>query len=265
MQRSEYTSANRRAWNEAAPAQDTYRLSQMVAEFDQPGHNCLSAAATQILKQIGLSGKSVAQLCCNNGQELLSIKNLGAARCVGFDIADNFIDQARQLAQSSRVNCQFVRTDVYDIAPQYYDHFDVVYISVGTFGWMPDIREFFRVISRLLKPEGWLVVHELHPILDMYESDTPIDPPQIQHSYFRTIPFEEDNGQEYTGLTIKQPAPSYWFHHKMSDIISAGLAASLQLRSFQEYEHDISGMFARFENMKVRLPLSYTLVMQKAQ
>ena len=263
MQRAEYTSANRIAWNEAAPIHDRHRLTQMIAEFDQPGHNCLSVITTQILKQIGLKGKSVAQLCCNNGQELLSIKNLGAARCVGFDISDNFIEQARQLAQSSGVNCEFIRTDVYDIPALYYDDFDIVYISVGTLGWMPDIKEFFRIVARLLKPGGWLVAYEMHPILDMYESDDPNDPPQLQHSYFRTIPYEEDNGRDYSSIVIHQPAPSYWFHHKISDVISASLAAGLQVRSFQEYEHDISGMFARFEDMKVRLPLSYTLISQK--
>src|SRR6266540_2015773 len=99
MQRAEYTSANRRAWNEAAPVHDKYRLTQVVTDFHQPGPSSLSAVATQILKQIDLEGKSVAQLCCNNGRELLSIKHLGAGRCVGFDISDNFIEQARELAQ----------------------------------------------------------------------------------------------------------------------------------------------------------------------
>ena len=268
MQRAEYTSANRRAWNEAAPVHDRHRLTQVIAEFDQPGHNCLSVAVTQILKQIGLEGKSVAHLCCNNGKELLSIKNLGAARCVGFDISDNFVEQASQLAQSSGVPCEFVRTDVYDIPSLYDDDFDIVYISVGTLGWMPDIKAFFRVVSRILKPGGWAAVYEMHPIIDMFESDDPNDPPELQHSYFRTIPYIEDNsveynGMDYNGANVYQSSPSYWFHHKLSDVIDACLAASLELRSFQEYDHDISGVFARFEQMKVRLPLSYTLITQK--
>src|SRR5512141_1969099 len=101
MQRTEYTSANRRAWNEAAPAHSRQQLSQATIDFQHPGHNCLSAAVTQIFKQIDLEGKAVAHLCCNNGRELLSIKNLGAAQCVGFDISDNFVEQARQLAARS--------------------------------------------------------------------------------------------------------------------------------------------------------------------
>jgi ubiquinone/menaquinone biosynthesis C-methylase UbiE len=235
----------------------------MIADFGPPGRNCLSVTTTQILKQLGVAGKSVAQLCCNNGQELLSIKNLGATRCVGFDISDNFIEQARYVSQSSGVDCEFVRTDVYDIPTFYYDDFDIVYISVGTVGWMPDIKGFFQIVANLLKPGGWIFVHELHPILDMYENDDPIDPPQLQHSYFRTIPYVEDNGLGFSGISGNLPTSSYWFHHKLSDIFSACLASRLQLRSFQEYENDISGVFARFEDMKVRLPLSYTLIAQK--
>src|SRR5207237_743579 len=136
MQRADYTSANRQAWNDAAPVHDRQQFTQTTVDFQQPGHNCLSTAATQILKQIGLESKSVAQLCCNNGRELLSIRNLGAARCVGFDISDKFIEQARHLAEMSGVTCEFVRTDVYDIPDTYDASFDLVYISVGTLGWM---------------------------------------------------------------------------------------------------------------------------------
>lgn len=49
---------------------------------------------------------------CNNGRELLSIKNKGAGYCVGFDIAEGFIDQARQLAKAGDIDCEFVQSDV---------------------------------------------------------------------------------------------------------------------------------------------------------
>ncbi len=263
MERTEYTSANRRAWNEAAPVHDTNRFSQVVTDYHQTGYNYLSAAAMQILKQIGLEDKSVVHLCCNNGRELLTIKNSGAGRCVGFDISDNFIEQARELANLSGVDCEFVRADVYDIPSLYDESFDVAYISVGTLGWMPDIKEFFSVVSRLLRTDGWVAIYEMHPILDMFESDDTSDPPVFQHSYFRTNPYVEDNGLDFHGQTPYKSSPSYWFHHKLSDIIDASLAAGLTLCSFQEYDHDVSNVFSRFEQTKVRLPLSYSLVARK--
>jgi ubiquinone/menaquinone biosynthesis C-methylase UbiE len=265
MLRTDYTSANRRAWNEAAPAHDRQPIAQTVVDFQQQGHHPLSLAATQILKQIGLSGKAVAHLCCNDGRELIAIKQLGAGRCTGFDISDNFITQAKHSAIVSNVDCEFVRTDVYDISARYTASFDLAYISVGTLGWMPDIRAFFQIVSRLLKPGGWLVIHEMHPVLDMFEGDDPNDPPQLLHSYFRTQPYVEDTGLDFNGQTPFQSSPSYWFHHKISDVIDGCLASGLALRSFQEYDSDISHVFARFEQYATRLPLSYTLIAQKAE
>ena len=124
-------------------------------------------------------------------------------------------------------------------------------------------QSFFQVAARLLRPEGWLVIYEMHPLLDMFESNDLSDPPQLQHSYFRTIPYVEDTGLDYYGMQAYQSPPSYWFHHKMSDIIDGCLANNLALRSFQEYDHDVSNLFAHFEKHKIGLPLSYTLVAQK--
>ena len=260
MQRAEYTSANRKAWNEAAPVHDDNRLTQVLTVTRQSGYHYLSAAAAEILKQVGFEGKAVAHLCCNNGRELLSIRNSGAGHCVGFDIADNFVEQARQLARSSGIDCEFVRTDVYEIPHRYDGQFDIVYISVGTLGWMPDIKEFFRVAVRLLRKDGWVVVYEMHPILDMFDSVETSDPPVLHYSYFRAKPFVEDNGLDYRGQTPYKTSPSYWFHHKLSDILDACLAAGLSIRSFQEYDHDITNVYTRYGQMQVRLPLSFSLI-----
>jgi hypothetical protein len=97
----------------------------------------------------------------------------------------------------------------------------------------------------------------------MFESNDSEDPPQLQHSYFRSQPYVEDTGLDYYGMAAYQSSPSYWFHHTVSDVIDGCLANGLALRSFQEYSHDISNLFARFEGHKYKLPLSYTLVAQK--
>lgn len=52
------------------------------------GYSSLDTIETYHLEKINLVDKAVAQLCCNNGRELLSIKNKGAGYCVGFDIAE---------------------------------------------------------------------------------------------------------------------------------------------------------------------------------
>lgn len=49
--------------------------------------------------KINMKGKTIAQFCCNNGRELLSIMQLNPVHAVGFDIAENIIEQAKETAR----------------------------------------------------------------------------------------------------------------------------------------------------------------------
>ncbi len=263
MRRSEYTAANRVAWNEAAPVHQKQNFDELVTAFRQPGYNRLDRVASERLKAIGIDGKSVVHLCCNNGRELLSVKNLGAGKCVGFDISDGFIEQAQALSDAANIECEFHRHDIYEIPEDYNDQFDLVMVTVGALGWMPRIADFFGVVHRLLAPGGWLFVYEMHPFLDMFDEEDPMIPPQLKESYFREKPFVDVSGLDYYGHSQYKSAPMYWFHHKMSDIIQGCLTHGLHPRHFCEYEHDISAVFANFERQKISLPLSYTLTAQR--
>jgi len=262
MTKINYTEANRLAWNEVAPIHARQNLAALIEGFKKPGYSCLDAIETQQLLNINITGKAVAQLCCNNGRELLSIKNMGAARCVGFDIADEFIEQAQQLVQTSHIDCEFLRTNIYDIPATYNKQFDLIYITIGAICWLPDLVALFDVIIRLLKPKGYLFIYDMHPILVMFQETDQNNPPSLTNSYFGTEPVIDTNGLDYYEHKKYEALPVYWFHHKMSDIITGCLQNNLAIKHFCEYEHDISGVFSHFQNVKTQLPLSYTLLAQ---
>ena len=264
MQRGDYTEANRLAWNQAAPIHKKLNFERLLESFRQPGCSRLDPIETAKLQEIGLNDKAVAQIGCNNGRELLSVRNLGAGRCVGFDISEDFIDQAQQLAAAGQIECEFVRTDAYNISSEYNDTFDLVYITIGVLSWMPDISRFFEIVARLLNPGGYLFIYELHPVLEMFEPSERDDPPRAQNSYFRTEPYVEEDGLDYYAMTKYKSAPFYSFPHKLSDVITAILNNGLQLLSFEEYGHDISNLWAHFEHFQVKPPLCYTLVARLA-
>lgn len=269
MKREDYTEANRVAWNEAAPVHARRNFERLRREFARPGFSCLDPIETAILRGFGLEGKSVVQICCNNGRELLSIKNLGAARCVGFDISDAFIDEARALAKAGSIDCTFVRSDVYAIPAEYDASFDVGYVSVGVLTWMPDLPAFFAVVARLLKPGARLLVYELHPTAEMFEAATGSalppgsSPPAPRYSYFDRAAMEDTTGLDYYGGTTYEAKPTFSFHHTLSDVFEACLGAGFAIRSFREYGHDIANIFARYADMDVRLPLCYSLVAER--
>lgn len=263
MQRDDYTAANREAWNEAAPRHAKATFADLEAHFTRPGYSCLDATATGILNEIGVAGKAVAHPCCNNGRELLSMKNMGAGRCVGFDISDAFIEQARALAAAGGIDCSFVRTNLYDIGTEFDGVFDLVVFTVGGLTWMPDLDACFRFVTRLLQPNGVLFIYDMHPTLEMFEEDDRDPMMVVRNSYFKTTPFVEVDGLDYYSHEQYEAKPAYSFVHKLSDTITACLNHGLAIRAFTEYDHDIGNRLSHFEESDVRPPMSFTLVAQK--
>ena len=107
-QTKQFTTANRAAWEEAAPIHGRHNQAKLIKTCGEGGFSCLGAIETRHLQALKVAGKDVAQVCCNNGRELLSVKNMGAARCVGFDGAEAFLDQGRELAAAAGLDVEFV-------------------------------------------------------------------------------------------------------------------------------------------------------------
>ncbi len=83
------------------------------------------------VKQMDFNGKSVAQFCCNNGRELLSLMQLGAEHGIGFDIAENIIAQARETSNKVGYNCEFIACDILKMDKKYYNKFDFIFLTIG--------------------------------------------------------------------------------------------------------------------------------------
>jgi SAM-dependent methyltransferase len=251
---------NRNMWNETAALHERHRFARLQEAFGDPAFSTLDAVASSALARIGLSGKAVAQLLCNNGRELISVERAGAARTVGFDIADAFVDQGRRLAQAARSRAEFVRTDVYDIGAEYHDSFDLVYVTVGALGWLADLPAWYRLVTRLLRSGGHLFIYEMHPILDMFE---PGQGAELRHSYFRTEPFVVESAPDYLAPQEVVASRSVWFHHTLGDVIGGALRAGLVLGEFAEHPHDVSAEFKALQDAQATPPLSYHLVARK--
>jgi len=261
---SEYTSANLVAWEEVAPIHGRHNQAELVNAFSQPGFSCLDDIELKILESLDVSKKDIAQICCNNGRELISVKNMGAARCVGFDGAQGFVNQGRELADAAKLEVEFVCCDVYDIPEVYHANFDLVTITIGVLGWMPDIDSFFSAIAKLLKPGGAIFVYEHHPIVVMIKPARADEPIEWELSYFRTEPYVDKDGLDYYGGEDYDAKPATSFSHKLSDIIMATVKAGFAIESFEELPHHISNAWWNVEKSNMGLPMCFTLVLRKA-
>jgi len=266
LERKQYSEANRAAWNEAMPLHQKAARENWDTAFSQPGYSCIDEIEMQQLMQVGIQGRDIAHLCCNNGVELLSLKNLGAAKCVGFDICDEAILEANQRAQLCAIDCHYIRTDVYDIPPEFDAQFDMIYISIGCFGWLPNLPSFFAVAGRLLREGGVVFIHEGHPFGETLpvDSDPQTDFLRITEPYFKKEPYVEYGGLDYVGHSHHDSEkPLYWFTHTMSDILMAMIGNKITITHISEYDVDISNVKQRVEQAKASVPLSMILIGKK--
>jgi 2-polyprenyl-3-methyl-5-hydroxy-6-metoxy-1,4-benzoquinol methylase len=135
---------NRAAWNQASKYHQKARKNSLLKGFENPEFTTFTSDYDDIvinkLKHINFDGKTIAQLQCQNGRELLSLMKFGAKEATGFDISDIAISEAEQLAETAKLNAKFVRVNVLEIDDKYNDYFDFIY-----------------VLSRLLKKGGQIL------------------------------------------------------------------------------------------------------------
>lgn len=265
--RDHYTSANRRAWNEAAARHAAHNNARLFEAFKNPGHVTFEGDILDTLQRVGVKGKSIIQLCCNNGSETLSLRNMGAARCIGVDAAEEFLAHGEEMIRiaGAEGEVELILCDVYDLPKALKASFDMVLITIGVLSWMPDIEAFFKVVQSLLKADGKLVMEEMHPILFMYEPDPAGAASSIHYSYFSKQVWEETTGLDYYGGEEYDSAPNYSFMHRLDEILMAGINNGLILRSFKELDYDISFFCSDLENSPTKPPLGFVMVMENSE
>ena len=258
--KSDYAEANREMWNQTADVHARAKLEGLLESVKSPDFTTFDKIEKTIFETISLKDKAVIQLSCNNARELISCKKAGAGRCVGVDISDKFIEQGKRLAQAGNVEIELVRTSVYDLPHNYDNSFDIVYVTIGALGWLQDMDAYFKIVTRLLKSGGQIFIYEMHSMLDMFDTETGLE---VKHSYFKKEPYVVDEAPDYFDPSTVVKGTSYWFHHKLSDIIGGCLNNGLSLTHFQEYDHDISNVYKPFEFFEKKPALCYSLVARK--
>ncbi|MEO1770586.1 class I SAM-dependent methyltransferase [Candidatus Enterococcus ferrettii] len=260
--------SNRSAWNEALNYHQKARSNSLQKGFQDLNFTTFDRDCDVVLLEkldkIDFTDKVIGQLPCNNGRELLSLMKLGAKKAVGFDISDNAIQEAKQLAEIAKIDATFERTNILDINDSYNNYFDFIYISEGSLQWFPDLNEYFAVVSRLLKKGGQLLIFEMHPIAYLFEVDFDAKSPDFDLlvPYFKKGPYHYKDGLDYVGGVEYESKEGYWFMHKLSDILKALITNGLTLEYIEEYNLEM----ANNESTKVldKFPLSYMVAGMKA-
>ncbi len=258
---------NRAAWNQASKYHQKARKNSLLKSFENPDFTTFNSDYDNVvvnkLKHINFDGKTIAQMQCQNGRELLSLMRFGAKEAIGFDISDIAISEAEQLTETAKLNAKFVRTNILEIDDKYNDYFDFIYISEGSLQWFPDLNNYFNVLSRLLKKGGQILISEIHPFVYFFDNGFDFEKQNLDKltSYFKKGPYNYATGIDYVGEEEYESDECFWFMHKISDIISAILQANIEIQEFDEYN------LGNTDNKTLKLldgfPRSYILIGKK--
>lgn len=185
----------------------------------------------------GVSGLRVAHLQCHIGTDSVSLARLGA-RVSGLDFSAPAIDAARDLAERTGADADFVVGSVYDAPAALGRRFDVVYTSVGVMTWLDDLERWAAAVVGLLVPGGRLYLREMHPCLWVWDG---VDgEPALTYPYVtpREQPLTTDEQATYVegdASTITHTRQHEW-NHPLSEVVTALAEAGLRIDRLAEHD-----------------------------
>ena len=162
----DYKAINKESWNRRTESHydsDFYDNKNFIK-----GKNSLNDIELDILGDV--SGKSILHLQCHFGQDTISFTRMGA-KATGVDLSDKAIEKAKELAEITGSDADFVCSDIYELPNVLEGKFDIVFTSYGTIGWLPNLDKWAKVIKHFIKPGGQFLIADFHPTLWMFDDD----------------------------------------------------------------------------------------------
>ncbi len=246
----DWRALNRANWDDRVPvhlASDGYDLPRFRAGRD-------SLRPFELAEAGDVTGKRLVHLQCHIGVDVLSWARHGAL-VSGLDFSGPAIRAAQSLAAELGTEASFVVSDVYDAVDAFGgQRFDIVYTSVGSLVWLPDIPRWAQVVAALLVPGGYLYLVDGHPFAQILDE---ADGAVVTYDYFDDRPQIIDYPWSYTGGPSRlEHSRNVQFQHGIGKIVTALVAAGLRIEFLHEHDFDD---FPRFESLRRQADRGYRL------
>lgn len=260
----EYLEANKALWNGLATINEKSEFYD-VNGF-KSGKNSLNFIELDELGDV--AGKSLLHLQCHFGMDTLSWARLGA-HVTGIDFSEKAIQLAESLSRELAINARFIQSNLYDLPRVLREKFDIVYTSYGVLCWLPDLKEWGRIIHHFLKENGIFYMVEFHPILGMFDDDG-----SMKEGYF---PGPEPTRYEANGSYADKDATfhhiSYEWHHTLSDVVNALIGTGMPIEFLHEFPFSVYGDrpflekgedgLWRHRDRNIKIPMIFSIKAQK--
>jgi len=185
-----------------------------------------------------LSGKNIIHLQCNTGADTILLAKMGAS-AVGVDLVPDNIVYAQKLADDLSIsNVSFIESDMMEFMEKHNEKYDVVFVSEGAIGWLPDLNKWGKTVRHLLKDDGFFYIFESHPFFMMFGTEQlSKNITRIQYPYFSNKPDVDEHIGGYASESIDGVEAYFWMR-KVSDIINALASAGLHIEYFNEFREN---------------------------
>jgi SAM-dependent methyltransferase len=218
-----------------------------------------------------VAGLDVLHVQCHIGHDTISLARRGG-RVTGVDFSPASLARARELARRSGVQIDFVEADSTALPVELHNRFDLAYATMGVICWIGDIEAWMRSIAAALRPGGRLLLVDLHPLFQMFESVDPL---------VADFPYGDDGGRtfdedgSYADPTARLAATaSVQYAHSLGEVVTAAVQAGLRVERLEEHtaiDHDPRGdVLTREDDDSYRLrlggepvPVAFTLIARR--
>lgn len=264
---------NRRNWDERAAIHARDSTGDYMLDRFRAGEDALHEIEAAELGDI--SGKRVLHLQCHIGQDTLCLVRRGAI-VTGLDFSSAALNVARRLSDETGLKADFVEGTVDqapDLAP---GPFDLVFTTWGTICWLPDVKEWAKIIASVLAPGGELYFADAHPAFSVLEEYAGRFVPTYDFQTPADGPLQFVNETTYTGdpSIMTHQSTQEWIH-SLSAVLGGLIDAGLVITMFREHEvlpwRGLASLVPASERMwrlpdgVPRIPLSYSLRAKKVR
>lgn len=137
---------------------------QIQALLEEPAR-AFHPAVWQMIRRFlpDFQGKKVLLPSSGDNHAAFALARLGA-EIVSADISETQLERAREIAQRHGLPIRFVQDDTARLDKIESGCFDLVYTSNGTVTWIADLEGMYRNFHRVLKPGGFSILYDVHPL-----------------------------------------------------------------------------------------------------
>jgi 2-polyprenyl-3-methyl-5-hydroxy-6-metoxy-1,4-benzoquinol methylase len=229
----EHIESNRALWNEWAEINaksDFYDLESFIS-----GERGIRLRDYEIEEVGDVSGKDLLHIQCHIGTDTLSWARLGA-NVTGTDFSAAGLAKAKEIAEKIGIEGRWVQSDTYDLPTVLEGQFDIVYMSRGVLGWLPEVKRLAEVVAHFLRPGGIYFLSEIHPVIQVFD-ETNTEQLVLVWPYWEhddPIVFETEGSYADREAQVKTTHEFGW-NHSLGEIVTAFAEAGLRIENLREY------------------------------